>query len=70
MLQTFEAVIDEQGHVRLLEPIELPTGWRVLVTILMNQSSMFLKRRYQVNQHLLRTGTDPRRMKHGHTTYS
>ena len=34
MLQTFEAVIDEQGHVRLVEPIKLPTGWRVLVTIL------------------------------------
>ena len=34
MLQTHEAVIDEQGNVRLLEPIELPVGWHVLVTIL------------------------------------
>jgi hypothetical protein len=31
MLQTFEAVIDEQGNVRLLEPVQLPAGWRVLV---------------------------------------
>jgi len=34
MLQTYEAVIDEQGHVCLVEPIKLPAGWRVLVTIL------------------------------------
>ncbi len=34
MLQTFEAVIDDQGHVCLVEPINLTTGWRVLVTIL------------------------------------
>ncbi len=34
MLQTLEAVIDEQGNVRLLEPISLPTARRALVTIL------------------------------------
>ena len=34
MLQTIEAVIDEQGNVRLLEPIHLPTARRALVTIL------------------------------------
>jgi len=34
MLQTFEAVIDEQGNVCLVEPISLPAGRRVLVTIL------------------------------------
>jgi hypothetical protein len=34
MLQTIEAVIDEQGNVRLLEPIQLPTPRRALVTIL------------------------------------
>ena len=34
MLQTFEAVIDEQGNVHLIEPVELPSGRRVLVTIL------------------------------------
>jgi hypothetical protein len=32
--QTFEAVTDEQGNVRLVEPVSLPAGHRVLVTIL------------------------------------
>jgi len=34
MHQTLEAVVDEQGHIRLLETIPLPAGRRVLVTIL------------------------------------
>jgi hypothetical protein len=34
MFQTIEAIIDEQGNVRLLEPIQLPTARRALVTIL------------------------------------
>ena len=34
MIQTVEAVIDEHGRVRLLEPVELPTPRRALVTIL------------------------------------
>ena len=34
MLRTIEAVIDEQGSVRLLEPIRLPAERRALVTIL------------------------------------
>ena len=34
MFQTIEAVIDEQGNVRLLEPIQLPAARRALVTIL------------------------------------
>ena len=34
MLRTLEAVIDEQGNVRLLEPIDLPATRRALVTIL------------------------------------
>lgn len=34
MFQTIEAVIDEQGNVRLLEPIQLPVARRALVTIL------------------------------------
>ena len=34
MLQTLEAVTDEQGNVRLTEPVKLPAGWRVLITIL------------------------------------
>ena len=34
MFQTIEAVIDEQGNIRLLEPIQLPAARRALVTIL------------------------------------
>ena len=34
MIQTLEAIIDENGVVRLLEKIELPAGRRVLVTVL------------------------------------
>lgn len=34
MLQTLEAVTDEHGNVLLTEPVKLPAGWRVLVTIL------------------------------------
>ena len=34
MFQTFEAVTDEQGNICLVEPIRLPAGQRVLVTIL------------------------------------
>jgi len=30
MIQTVEAVIDEQGNVRLLEPVHLPSGRRAL----------------------------------------
>ena len=34
MIRTIEAVIDEQGNVRLLEPVHLPSSRRALVTIL------------------------------------
>jgi len=34
MRRTVNAVIDEQGNVRLLEPVQLPTARRALVTIL------------------------------------
>ena len=34
MLRTVEAVIDEQGQVRLLEPVQLAGARRALVTIL------------------------------------
>jgi len=34
MIKTVEAVIDEEGHVRLLESINLPAARRALVTIL------------------------------------
>ncbi len=38
MIQTIEAVIDEQGIVRLLEDIHLPVGRRALVTVLEEES--------------------------------
>jgi hypothetical protein len=34
MMQTVEAVIDEDGRVRLLESVRLPEARRALVTIL------------------------------------
>jgi len=34
MVRTIEAVIDSQGHVRLLENVQLPGPRRALVTIL------------------------------------
>jgi hypothetical protein len=34
MMRTVEAVIDEQGKVRLLVPVHLPQARRALVTIL------------------------------------
>ena len=34
MFRTLEAVIDEHGNVRLLEPIALPAPRRALVTVL------------------------------------
>lgn len=34
MLRTLEAVIDEQGHIQLLEPAALIRGQRALVTLL------------------------------------
>ncbi len=34
MIRTFEAIIDEKGFVRLLEPVQSSTVRRALVTIL------------------------------------
>jgi hypothetical protein len=34
MIRTVEAVIDERGNVRLIEPVHLPSARRALVTIL------------------------------------
>lgn len=36
-IRTVEAIIDEQGNVRLLEPLQLPSARRALVTILEEQ---------------------------------
>ena len=42
MIQTVEAVIDEYGRVRLLEPIEVRGERRALVTILEEDSILHL----------------------------
>jgi hypothetical protein len=34
MLSTVEAIVDERGHVHLLEKVKLPEARRALVTIL------------------------------------
>jgi hypothetical protein len=34
MIKTVEAIIDEHGNVRLLEPVQLASARRALVTIL------------------------------------
>lgn len=39
MLQTIEALIDQNGVLRLLEPIELPKLRRVIITILNEEPS-------------------------------
>jgi hypothetical protein len=41
MIRTVEAVIDEKGNVKLLEPVQLSSKRRALVTIL-EDSSMVL----------------------------
>ena len=39
MLETFEAIIDEHGNVRLLEAVQLPASRRALVTVLLDDSN-------------------------------
>lgn len=39
MLQTIEAVIDQNGILRVLEPIQWPKSRRVLITILNEEPS-------------------------------
>ena len=34
MIRTIEAIIDQKGHVRLSEPVKLPSSCRALVMIL------------------------------------
>ena len=40
MLQTIEATIDEQGNVRLLEPIQLSKSRRTFVTVLTEERNL------------------------------
>ena len=44
MIQTMEAVIDEQGQVHLVIPIHLPAARRALVTILEEQPAILGQR--------------------------
>lgn len=39
MIQTVEAIVDERGAVRLLEPVQLGRRHRALVTILADEPS-------------------------------
>jgi hypothetical protein len=39
MIKTIEAVIDENGQVRLLETVSLPSAKRALVTILEDEEA-------------------------------
>ena len=39
MIQTIEAIVDERGAVRLLEPVKLNRRHRALVTILADEPS-------------------------------
>lgn len=39
MIQTIEAIVDERGAVRLLEPVQLNRRHRALVTILADEPS-------------------------------
>lgn len=39
MLQTIEAIIDENGTLRVLEPVQWPKHRRVLITILNEEPS-------------------------------
>jgi hypothetical protein len=39
MIQTIEAIVDERGTVRLLEPLHLDRRHRALVTILADEPS-------------------------------
>lgn len=34
MIQTYEAMVDETGHIQLLDQVALPLGHRVLITVL------------------------------------
>lgn len=39
MPKTVEAVVDEHGHIHLLEPLQLHASQRVLVTVLEEEST-------------------------------
>ncbi len=61
MLKTVEATIDEQGNVKLLEPIQLPKPERAIVIILseeLNVSETALLSEDALAEHWLRPEED------------
>jgi hypothetical protein len=61
MLKTVEATIDEQGNVKLLEPIQLPKPGRAVVIILseeLNVSETALLSEDALAEHWLRPEED------------
>ncbi len=61
MLKTVEATIDEQGNVKLLEPIQLPKPGRAIVIILseeLNVSETALLSEDALAEHWLRPEED------------
>ena len=61
-----EATIDEQGNMKLLEPIQLAKPERAFVVIL-NEEQTLLKLPYLAKRHSLNIGLDLRRMLLGNT---
>jgi hypothetical protein len=52
MIQTLEAVIDENGSVRLLESVRLPKARRALLTILDDEPQQIKDKNWSSNQAL------------------
>ena len=42
MIQTFEAIVDKTGNIRLLEPVKLTSSSRVLITVLDEKPSIHI----------------------------
>ena len=42
MIQTFEAIVDKTGTIRLLEPVKLPSSSRILITVLDEKPSIHI----------------------------
>ncbi|MDQ3041366.1 MAG: hypothetical protein M3R11_03185 [Acidobacteriota bacterium] len=53
MIQTVEAVIDEQGKVQLLQLVRLPQSRRALVTILEEEPSAAISETALLSEHSL-----------------
>jgi hypothetical protein len=65
MIRTIEVVIDEQGNVRLLEPVHLPSARRALLTILEDRPAASTPESALLR--LPRTGIVRRRTRRGRT---